>query len=158
MEKEIDTSKLGIKTFLVTYEDGTQDLCKPVSWRNLQDVQILQYQILENTAACSGSPGDVFNPENKNFWEPAKKLATLMPVVGNEESGIDLERIEDMDQLIKIFITNTEYRDPESGFIAPGPNEDSLKPSEISRVNGINFFRLLMKVHQKIKTEGLSTS
>jgi hypothetical protein len=153
----IDTTKLGVKTFIIEYADGSKDIVKPVSWKNLQDVQILQYNILENTANNGGSPGDVLNPNNKDFWEPAKSLAKMMPVVG-KEGGIDLDRIEDMDQLINIFITTTEYRDPETGFISPGPQNTTLKPSEISRINGINFFKLLVQIQTKLQAENKSTS
>lgn len=150
---KIDTEKLGVKTFIVTYEDESRELVKPVSWKNLQDVQILQYNILENTAMNSGSPGDLLNPENKTFWDSARKLAALMPIVGDEEKRLDIDRIDDIDQLIRIFVTNTDYRDPETGFINPGPNETTLKPSEISRINGINFFRLLVKIQKKLQNQ-----
>lgn len=155
---KINTEKLGIKTFIVQYEDGSKVIVKPVSWKSLQDVQILQYNILENTANNGGSPGDLLNPDNNDFWDSAKALAKLMPVVGQEEKGIDLDRIEDMDEILKIFVTNSTYRDPESGFIQPGPDENTLKPSEISRINGINFFKLLIKIQTELQKERQSTS
>lgn len=149
---DLDTEKLGIKTFVVEYEDGTKDIVKPVSWRKLDDVQILQYSILEESARCGGSPGDLFNPENKGFWEPARKLAALMPVVGNEAPGIAVDKIEDCETLIDIFITSSKSRDPDTGFIIPG-SEGVLLPSSISRVNGINFLRLLVKMQTEMKTQ-----
>lgn len=146
---KIDTEKIGIKTFVIEYEDGSKDIVKPVSWKYLDDVQILQYQILEVSAQCGGSPGDLFNPTNKDFWEPAKKMASLMPIVGKEEKGFDIDKIEDCETLIDIFITTTKERDPETGFIIPG-NEGVLLPSLISRINGINFLRLLAKIQQNL--------
>lgn len=157
MEK-IETSNLTTKTFVVTYEDGSKDMVKPVSWKALEDLQLLQYNILENAAKCGGSVGDILNPSNKDFWNSATKLAKLLPVVGNEEKGIDLDKIEDMDLLVKIFITNTTYRDPESGFIAPDPKDSTLRPSEISRINGLNFFKLLMKIQTEIQERMKNTS
>lgn len=147
---ELDTEKLGIKTFVVTYEDGSKDIVKPVSWKNLDDVQILQYNILEASANCGGSPGDLFKRSHTEFWEPARKLAALMPVVGKEEKGINVDKIEDCEQLIDIFITATKDRDEATGYIIPGP-EGVLKPSAISRINGINFLKLLMQMQQAIQ-------
>ena len=146
---EIDTEKLGIKTFVVNYEDGSKDVVKPVSWKKLDDIQILQYQLLQAGSSAGGSIGDILNPNNKDFWEPATKLAKLLPVVGNEEKGINLDRIENCEHLIEIFITATKDRDPETGFIIPG-SEGILLPSLISRVNGINFLALLMRMEQEV--------
>jgi len=145
----INTEKLGIQTHTITYADGSSEIIKPVTWKYLSDVQILQYQIISNTAENQGSLCDILNTENKGFWDPAKKLAALMPIVGSDKKGIDLEKIEEVGDLVDLFITTTQHRDPETGFIAPAPGEGYIKPSIISRLNGINFIRLLMEVLQK---------
>ena len=159
---KLDTEKLGVKTFVVTYNDNSRVVVKPVSWKKLDDIQILQYQILEATAACGGSPGDLLNPSNTDFWEPARTLASLLPVVGKEELGIDLDKIDDCEELIEIFVTTTKYRDPESGFITPSLDAVNLEPSRISRINGVNFIRLLVMLtrvmEEKLKTEQTATS
>lgn len=149
MATKKEDTQLGLKTFSIIYVDGSRVTVKPVSWKALNDVQILQYEILTASANSGGSPGELLNPENKDFWEPARKLAALMPVVGQPEPGIDVDLIEDVDQLIKIFVTTSEARDPENGFIMPG-EEGYLLPSLISKVNGINFLKLLAKIQQSL--------
>lgn len=144
--------QLGLKTFIVYYEDGSRDTVKPVSWKALNDIQILQYEILTASAEAGGSPGELLNPENKDFWEPASKLAQLMPIVGKDKPGIDVDKIEDIDQIIRIFVTTSEARDPETGFIMPG-EEGYLLPSYISKVNGINFLKLLAKIQQDLRAK-----
>lgn len=152
MATKTEDNQLGLKTFSIAYADGSRVTVKPVSWKALNDVQILQYEILTASANSGGSPGELLNPENKDFWEPARKLAAIMPVVGHKEPGIDVDLIEDVDQLIKIFVTTSETRDPENGFIMPG-EEGYLLPSLISKVNGINFLKLLAKVQQELMTQ-----
>ncbi len=152
----LDTEKLGIRTFIVKFNDGSKEVIKPVPWKDLDDVQILQYQILQATANAGGSPGDILNPKNKDFWNPAKKLAKLMPVVGSEEKGIDLNKIDDCETLLEIFVTTTSNRDPETGFITPPTDKSNLEPSLISRINGINFIRLLIQVAQESQKKSSS--
>lgn len=155
--KDLDTEKLGIKTFTVQYEDDTKDIIKPVSWRSLDDVQILQYEILEACRKSDGSIGDLLNPKNTDFWDPATKLAALMPTVGSSSQGIKIDKIEDCELLIDIFVTTTKTRDPETGFISPG--ESVLLPSLISRINGVNFLRLLLEMQKsQMKKMAKSTS
>lgn len=151
----LDTEKLGVKTFSVTYEDESTDLVKPVSWKKLEDIKILQYQILQNSASLGGCVGDLLSSSNKDFWEPANRLSKLMPVVG-KDSGIQLDKIEDPDEIIEIFVTSTTHRDEETGYITPG-TEGFLLPSRISRVNGLNFLGLLMKVQKEVMSQ-LNTS
>jgi hypothetical protein len=146
----IDTTKLGFQTFDLTYSDGSKDIVKPVSWKYLDDVQILQFQILQNCASKAGSPGDLLSPKNKDFWDSARKLADLMPLVGTEEKGIDIDRIEDMNEILEIFVTTTKQRDENTGFIIPEPKLGYLRPSRISKINGINFIRLLMEVKESL--------
>ena len=152
MNTLLDTEKLGIKTFVVTYEDSTKEIVKPVSWKFLDDVQILQYSILEASAATGGSIAELLNHKNSDFWEPATKLAALMPIVGKDEKGINLDKIEDCEELIRIFVTTTTHRDQDTGLISPGP-EGFLLPSEISKINGVNFLRLLTRIQQKIQEQ-----
>lgn len=139
---KLDTELLGIKTFLVELESNKKLIIKPSSWQDLEDIQILQYKILETCWECNGSTGDIFNSNNKDFWESACDLAKLLPVVGKGKGFFNPREVEDIDELVRVFITNTIHRDESTGFITPGP-DDFLLPSEISRVNGINFTRLL---------------
>lgn len=139
-------------TFKVTYEDQTTDIIKPCSWKQLEDVEILCFEILQEAYRVNFSLGSLFKPSNKNFWENAKKLAALLPVVGKQEKGFDPERIDSMDELCRIFVSASEHRHELTGSV--WGKDDTLKPSEICRIHQINFFELLLKCQdQKTQTK-----
>jgi hypothetical protein len=128
-------------TFEIHYDDGTVDVGKPSSWKNLEDIEILQSQILKLFVEEDTAMGSLVKPSNKQFWDCVKKMAALVPIVGKEEIGFDPDRIDSMDELCRIFIT-TQEPDPDTSMRFPSKGT-ALPPSEIARVNCLNFQRLL---------------
>ena len=68
------------KTFTVKLEDNTEILIKQASWKNLEDIEFLQLEILKAAYDAKFSLGTLFRGSNKRFWDNAKKLAALLPV------------------------------------------------------------------------------
>lgn len=138
-------------TFLVNYEDGTSDIIKPVSWKFLDEVEALQLEILKAAYEVNFSLSNLFRPKNVKFWDNAKKLANLLPVVGQDEKGFDPERIDSMDELCRIFVSTSEYRKPETGSV--WNSGELLEPSEICRIHHLNFIDLLLTVEKQIQAQ-----
>lgn len=147
--------------FIVNYEDGTSDIIKPVSWKYLDDVESLQLEVLKAAYDANFSLSALFRPSNIKFWDNAKKLASILPVVGKDEKGFDPEKIDSMDELCRIFVSTSEYRKVETGSV--WNNNELLPPSEICRIHHLNFINLLLKAEESIqaketKTETKSTT
>jgi hypothetical protein len=137
-------------TFVVTYEDGSNDIVAPVSWKTLDQVERLQYEILQAAHEVNFSLGNLFKASNKRFWSNAKKLAALLPVDGNEKPGFDPEKIDSMDELCRIFVSTTTGRMNLTGSVW-GEGE-TLEPSEICRIHHLNFIQLLIQIESQEKT------
>lgn len=138
-------------TFLVNYEDGTSDIIKPVSWRYLDEVEALQLEILKAAYDVTFSLSNLFRPSNVKFWDNAKKLASILPVIGKDEKGFDPERIDSMDELCRIFISTSTYRKAETGSV--WNNDQLLDPSEICRIHHLNFINLLLTAERSLQEE-----
>lgn len=136
-------------TFLVNYDDGTSDIIKPVSWKYLDEVEALQLEILKAAYDVTFSLSNLFRPSNVKFWDNAKKLASILPVIGKDDKGFDPERIESMDELCRIFVSTSEYRKPETGSV--WNNDQLLDPSEICRIHHLNFINLLLTAEKQIQ-------
>lgn len=141
-------------TFVVEYADETKEIAKPVSWSKLEDVELLQLAILENAYENNFSLGSIFKKSNNIFWDNAKKLAKLIPIVGNDKPGFDPTKIEDMDHLCSIFISTTPGRNYKIGAIDVG--EDTIEPSLICKIHYLNFIQLLVQVETKLKNKNKS--
>lgn len=137
-------------TFLVNYEDGTSDIIKPVSWRYLDEVEALQLEILKAAYDVTFSLSNLFRPSNVKFWDNAKKLASILPVIGKDEKGFDPERIDSMDELCRIFVSTSTYRKAETGSV--WNNDQLLDPSEICRIHHLNFINLLLTAEKQLQT------
>ena len=138
-------------TFIVNYEDGTSDIIKPVSWKYLDEVESLQLEILKAAYDVTFSLSSLFRPSNVKFWDNAKKLASILPVIGKDEKGFDPEKIDSMDELCRIFVSTSEYRKPETGSV--WNNDQLLDPSEICRIHHLNFINLLLTAEKQIQTQ-----
>lgn len=147
-----NVNQLDSKTFRVTYATGEELIVKRVPWSDLDEVTALQTQLLECLDETNGFIGDLFSPKNKKFWDALRKLASLMPVVGQEETGIDLDRVAEVEDIIRIFVTRTSDYHEDYGAISPKDGE-TLLPSEVSRINGLNFFRMLKQAAEAKKTK-----
>lgn len=142
--------QLAKNTFKVFYNDGSEVIVKPVSWRLLEDVELLTQEIFVLLLEQDGNFGELFKPNNRKFWEFAGKLAEIMPVVGQTSPGIDLNKIDDLDQLVRIFITTSDKRHPVTGGLY-AENGQGLPPSEIYRINSLNFFTMLEKAQETLR-------
>lgn len=150
MPTELDKT---LATFKVVYEDGTSDIIKPVSWKKLEDVEILCLEILKSAYKVNFCIADIFKPKNTEFWDNAKKLASLLPVVGKEDPGFDPTRIESIEALASIFISTSKFRNPATGSLTWGQNNESIFPSEICRIHNLNFLNLLLEVERQVQEE-----
>lgn len=127
--------------------------------------ELLQKDLIKQLVAKDGNLGSLLKGTNKEFWGTCFKLAGLLKVVGVDEKGIDLERIDDIDQIVRIFITTTTKRHPDTGGIYTEAGE-SLERSEICRVNSLDFMALLSEIVQetakkkttRVSKEKVSTS
>lgn len=134
------------QTFVLNYADGTMEVAKPVSWSQLEDVELLQFEILKNAAELNFCLGDIFKSQNTDFWNNAVKLAAMIPIVGNTEPGFDPKQLADMDQLCSVFITTTSGRNFKVGGIDVG--DDTIEPSLICKIHYLNFIQLLVQTGQ----------
>lgn len=137
--------ELKSNTFSVTYSTGEVVIVKSSSFRDLEEIEILEKEILKCFVTADACPGDLLKLSNKGFWGHVEKLAKLLPIVGQDEKGLNLDLIEDADDILRIFVTSTSRRDPETGSIILGA-EESLGVSEVCRINGLNFSRILKTV------------
>jgi hypothetical protein len=137
------------RSFVVNYFDGKKDFVKAVPWKDLKDVQTLQIEILKFTVLADGHLGDLWCSDNKSFWEVVSQLSKLMPVVGRENRGINPFLIRDVDELTRIFISIETKRHNTTGGLYTEKDEELL-PSEIARINSLNFSRLLVTANQMI--------
>lgn len=137
--------------FLITYEDGTTDIVKPVSWKYLDEVEALQLEILKVAYDVTFSLSNLFRPSNTRFWDNARKLAGILPIVGKEEKGFDPERIDSMDELCRIFVSTSRYRKAETGSV--WNNSELLEPSEICRIHHLNFINLLLTAEKSLQEQ-----
>jgi hypothetical protein len=142
-------STLALNTFKVIYSDGEEIIVKPVPWKLLEDVETLTKEIIILLLEVDGRQGELYKLSNTKFWGYAKKLAAMMPVVGQDTPGIDLDRIDDADQLTRIFITTSEKRHPATGGIY-NPEGESIAASDIYRINSLDFFSLVQKAGMEL--------
>jgi hypothetical protein len=147
-------SKVSNNTFKVYYNDGEEIIVKPVSWKQLEDVEKLCQEIFIQLVEVDGSCGQLFRASNRKFWSNAEKLAAMLPVVGQEQPGIELDKIDEIDQLTRIFITVSDKRHPETGGIYSPPGEQ-LPPSEIYRINSLDFFLALNQAQKTFQKRTL---
>jgi len=148
MVKKDETEGLNpLRTFAVTLEGGKQILIKPVSWKNLEDLELLQLEIVKAAYDAKFSLATLFRASNRQFWDNAIKLASLLPVVGQKELGFNPEEIDDIDELCRVFVSASTARQIETGSVIPD-GDSVLAPSEISRCHGVNFIGLLIQMEQ----------
>jgi hypothetical protein len=146
MVKKDETEGLNpLRTFAVTLEGGKQILIKPVSWKNLEDLELLQLEIVKAAYDAKFSLATLFRASNRQFWDNAIKLASLLPVVGQKELGFNPEEIDDIDELCRVFVSASTARQIETGSVIPD-GDNVLAPSEVSRINALNFIQMLIQM------------
>lgn len=141
-----DTSK-STRQFSVTYVSGATIIVKPVPWAKLDDLHSLQSVILDKLFDSGGAVGELLRPTNEGFWDAVRKIAAMCPVVGQKDPGLDLEKIESIEDILRIFVTTTSEVAEDSGWLTS--TSSRLEPSEVSRINGLNFFNLVVETAQR---------
>lgn len=142
--------------FTITFEDESTKIIKPVSWKTLDDLEILQSVILESVGECDGHLGTLLKPSNRKFWDAAEKMANLIPIVGETDRGFDPRQIEDSDLLCKLFVTADPRFSKVSGGLVPGEG-GLLTPGIIARMNGLNFRQLLLTAIETVQNQEQQT-
>jgi len=149
---------LSNSTFKVEYSDPEETvIVKPSSWKVLEDIEYLQKEIIYLLAEVDGAFGDLLRPSNTEFWGHVRKMAALLPIVGQEKPGLDVDRIEDAEDIIRIFITTSKQRDPQFGsvFVEGGT---PLLPGEVSRINSLNFTKILNHTQERLMAPQKTTT
>ena len=116
----------------ITYSDSNIVVYKPVAWRYLDDVLVLQKQIFELFLEEDGLMS-VFRGSNRSLWSHIETLANLVPSIVPSCNGIKLNLIDDIDDIVKIFINS------EPSYAIDGSLNQLQYPSYISIINGLNF-------------------
>ena len=116
----------------ITYSDNNSIIYKPVSWKYLDDVLVLQRQIFELFLEEDGLMS-VFRGSNRKLWSHIETLANLVPSIVSDCNGIKLNLIEDIEDIVKIFINS------EPSYAIDGSLDQLQYPSYISIMNGLNF-------------------
>ncbi len=141
-------------TFEVTYwnEDDTPSkvlVVKPVPFRSksggLSDVIKLQEKLLRDFVEHDGRLASLLC--NKSTWETMTKLAAMLPVVGQEQPGFDIEPLaeaSDLAQLGRIFFSDNIKDSLEREKDADGNIINS--PSFIAKIHDINFTATLFRL------------
>ncbi len=120
------------KHLQITYSDNNNVVYKPVAWRYLDDVLVLQKQIFELFLEEDGLMS-VFKGSNRKLWSHIETLANLVPSIDKACGGIKLELIDDIEDIVKIFINS------EPSYGIDGSLDQLQYPSYISIMNGLNF-------------------
>ncbi len=141
--------------FTVKYKDRTGNIIKEdkivrVKRNKLKDLISLQQDILLAFLRTNASAGAVI-ADNVN-WSNIERLSKLLPVVGEEKTGIDLAAIEDdLPQLISIFFTQSV--DNDGNLLS---SEDTYKPSLISELHQLDYYGDVRSAAKKIYKERIA--
>jgi len=139
-----------LRVFPVTYGNGEKVIVKAVSWKKLEDVRILCAEIIKEVVSKEGEIAEIISANNKSFWTHTRKLAKLLPLVGTDEK-LNVDLIEDIDQIIDIFICSTDSVDYNTGSLK------AMNPSQVCRIHSINFQKLLQEAFHWEEQKHLTT-
>ncbi|ARV58055.1 hypothetical protein BZZ01_04880 [Nostocales cyanobacterium HT-58-2] len=124
-------------------------IVKPVPFRSkaggLGDVIKLQEKLLRDFVECDGRLATLML--NKSTWETMVKLAAMLPVVGQEQPGFDIEPLaeaSDLAQLGRIFFSGNIKDSLERETDADGTVINA--PSLIAKIHDINFSATLFRL------------
>lgn len=122
----------------------------PVSRSRYREVLDLLHLLLIEFREKVAYPGELLMPDNENVWGNISKLTELLPLSGGGK--LDIDRLSDRD-LIRIFFTAKFKKDETDGQIVPdtpvGEENSGYYSSEIARLHGFNFFKMLQRAEQK---------
>jgi len=159
--------KLITPTFEITYwdvstlEEKATVKVRPVPFSKLDDLIKLQEQILDYYVAQQGCIANLLR--DKSVKATLKKIASLLPVVGEEKPGFDLDNLfeaSDMIQIAQIFFTEAFDENVHSeGIVVDEVTKRQIymhpkhryspTPSKIARIHDLDFFELYQTKRDK---------
>lgn len=163
--------KLITPTFEVTYWDDRGEeketlLVRPVSFDKLADITKLQEQLISHYVEAQGCLSLLLG--SKPVKTIMVKLSKMLPVIGQPETGFDIEPLYisgDIIQLGKIFFSESIDENMRSPGIKDSPYFDrpvyhfpdhrlNPVPSAIARIHDMPFFEKFQKLRDdKIQEE-----
>ncbi|HEY9657683.1 MAG TPA: hypothetical protein V6C65_04400 [Allocoleopsis sp.] len=130
----------------VRYASEEVVLMRPVPPSKMEDLIDLQKNLLAAFMVHGGMLGEILRLSNTRVWEDLKKMASLIPLVGG--GTLNVEKIDDSEEICRIFFTTTQNIDEETGAILP-PDDEPYSPSVIASLNGVNFWHRLLEGRQQ---------
>jgi hypothetical protein len=136
------TEKPTTKNFVVTYPDGTEVVVLRLPPTQLEEATAIAEKIFERFFTyweySRDCLGDVL--ADPAAWGYIKQLASLLPVAGQKEKGIDVDLLAtDFEQIGQIFMTQSISM--ETGTVERVEGE-IIKPSKFAELNKLNFFKV----------------
>lgn len=149
-----------MNSFDIKYSDGSIDKVKRVKRDKLKDLIILQQEILyyffKNQANIGATLAEL------EAWNCIRKISKLLPVIGEEKLGINLDKLDednDLEQIALIFIT-TAIQNEDGGFLSVNEHFDTstwYEPSLISKLHQLNYKgdsgEALKKIQKEVQEE-----
>lgn len=133
--------------FEIKYSSGRTDKVKRVPRKKLHDLIVLQQDLLYAFLKNNASVGSVI-ASNSN-WSTIEKIAKLLPVIGEEKPGINLDELEDdISQITSIFFTQSV---DENGMILN--TDEGYKPSLIAELHQLDYYGNARDAAKKIYQE-----
>lgn len=135
--------------FSVNYyqADGTIDRTvevKKVPRSKLRDLIVLQQQLLDVFVENDASIGVILS--NDANWKLIQSMASLLPLVGSDET-LDVTRFEeDYVQICKVFFTESINESGEYDLAADKP----FLPSKIAKLHQLNYNEQLGKAVDRV--------
>lgn len=144
------------RTILFRKKDDSIVQIKPTKWKNIDDVTKMLENILSQYTIADGFLGTVFKPTNRTTWDSITSLLDYHELIGNEKLKIeDLEHL-DIDDLRRLFVTETETTSHEGRSV---PNNKVILPSMLAVINSLDFFEILrvaIEAREKNQAESLT--
>ncbi len=112
----------------------------------LKDVQILQEALIKEFVEFNGAIGSLL--AHDKVWDLICQLGAILPIVGRDKPGIDVEALaeaDDLPQLARIFFSESfddkgERETDETGAVV------LAKPSLIAKLHGLDFYGPLFRL------------
>jgi hypothetical protein len=127
----------------VFYSSGEVVRIRAVPPSKIDDLIELQRSLLSAFFYHGGLLGELLRPSNEQVWADMRKLSALVPLVGQSGLFLDVDKVDDLEEICRVFFTTTTEVDPEVGSLVPG--EDVYMPSLIANLHGINFWDCLQE-------------
>lgn len=126
----------------VTYLDKRIVFIKPVPWIRLDDLSLYLKELLREFFESNGHAATLLS-KSGTALPIIEQIITLLPVIG--DSKLDLEQIEEIEDIIKIFFVGEYKILPKENTV----NIDAESPSYLSTINSIFFRSMLIQSYQE---------